>query len=62
MRLDHRENDPEDSSAAEPDEQFAARLEVLPFSAKAAAHFGQITNNAREFERMPGLRLDKWAR
>jgi tRNA(fMet)-specific endonuclease VapC len=63
---------------------------VLPFSAKAAAHFGQIraelervgspcgaydmmiaaharsegltlvTNNVREFERMPGLRLDNW--
>ena len=72
-------------------EQFAARLEVLPFSAKAAAHFGQIraelarygtlcgaydmligahargegmvlvTNNVREFERMPGLRVDNWA-
>jgi tRNA(fMet)-specific endonuclease VapC len=71
-------------------EQFTARLEVLPFSAKAAAHFGQmraelarvgllcgahdmliaaharsegltlVTNNAREFERMPGLRLDNW--
>jgi len=71
-------------------EQFAARLEVLPFSAKAAAHFGQIraelarsgtpcgaydmligaharsegmvlvTNNVREFERMPGLQLDNW--
>jgi len=72
-------------------EQFTARLEVLPFSAKAAAHFGQIraelarvgrpcgaydmliaaharseglmliTNNVREFERMPGLRIDNWA-
>ena len=72
-------------------EQFTARLEVLPFSAKAAAHFGQIraelaqvgrpcgaydmliaaharseglmliTNNIREFERMPGLRIDNWA-
>jgi tRNA(fMet)-specific endonuclease VapC len=71
-------------------EQFTARLEVLPFSAKAAAHFGQmraelarvgllcgaydmliaaharsegltlVTNNVREFERMPGLRLDNW--
>ena len=71
-------------------EQFTARLEVLPFSAKAAAHFGQIraelarlglpcgaydmliaaharseglmlvSNNVREFERMPGLRLDNW--
>src|SRR6516225_1050774 len=66
-------------------EQFTARLEVLPFSAKAAAHFGEIraelaraglpcgahdmliaaharseglmlvTNNVREFQRMPGL-------
>ena len=73
-------------------EQFTARLEVLPFAARAAAHFGQIraelervgspcgaydmliaaharsegltlvTNNVREFERMPGLRLDNWAR
>ena len=72
-------------------EQFAARLDVLPFSPKAAAHFGQIrtelqrmglpcgaydmliaaharseglvliTNNSREFERVPGLRLDNWA-
>jgi tRNA(fMet)-specific endonuclease VapC len=72
-------------------EQFTARLEVLPFSVKAAAHFGQIraelarvgllcgaydmliaaharseglvliTNNVREFQRMPGLRIDNWA-
>jgi tRNA(fMet)-specific endonuclease VapC len=71
-------------------EEFAARLEVLPFSAKAAAHFGQIraelarvgmpcgaydmliaaharsegvilvTNNVREFQRMPGVRVDNW--
>ncbi|HKM73610.1 MAG TPA: type II toxin-antitoxin system VapC family toxin [Stellaceae bacterium] len=71
-------------------EQFAARLEVLLFSAKAAAHFGQIraelarvgwpcgaydmliaaharsegltlvTNNVREFQRMPRLRIDNW--
>ena len=71
-------------------EHFAARLEVLPFSPKAAAHFGQIraelarhgtpcgaydmligaharsegmvlvTNNVREFQRMPGLRVDNW--
>jgi tRNA(fMet)-specific endonuclease VapC len=71
-------------------EQFAARLEVLPFSTKAAAHFGQmraeltksgtpcgaydmligaharsegmvlVTNNVREFERMPGLQIDNW--
>jgi tRNA(fMet)-specific endonuclease VapC len=71
-------------------EQFAARLEVLPFSPGAAAHFGQIraeltnlgavcgaydmligaharseglilvTNNVREFARVPGLRVDNW--
>ena len=71
-------------------EEFSERLEVVPFSAKAAAHFGQIraelawrgtpcgaydmligaharsegmvlvTNNIREFERMPGLRVDNW--
>ena len=71
-------------------EQFAARLEVVPFSVKAAAHFGQIraelarlgtpcgaydmligaharsaglvlvTNNVREFQRIPGLRVDNW--
>jgi tRNA(fMet)-specific endonuclease VapC len=72
-------------------EQFTARLEVLPFSVKAAAHFGQIraelaragrpcgaydmliaaharseglvliTNNVREFQKMPGLRIENWA-
>ena len=71
-------------------EQFAARLEVLPFSAQAAAHYGQIraelertgrpagahdmligaharsgamtlvTNNRREFDRMPGLSVENW--
>jgi tRNA(fMet)-specific endonuclease VapC len=71
-------------------EQFAARLEVMPFSAKAATHFGQIraeleqagtpcgvydtliaaharseglllvTDNIREFQRIPGLRVDNW--
>jgi tRNA(fMet)-specific endonuclease VapC len=71
-------------------EQFTGRIEILPFSAKAAAHFGQIraqlarigmlagsydmligaharseglvvvTNNVREFERMPGLRIENW--
>jgi len=70
--------------------QFAARLEVLPFSAAAAAHYGEIratleragtpagaydmliagharsegltvvTNNAREFDRMPGVRTENW--
>jgi tRNA(fMet)-specific endonuclease VapC len=71
-------------------EQFAARLEVLAFSQKAASHYGQlrvelerkgkpagahdmligaharseglivVTNNAREFERMPGVRVENW--
>lgn len=71
-------------------EHFTARLEVLPFDAKAAAHYGQlraeleragtpcgpydiqiggharsegltvVTNNLREFERMPGLRVENW--
>lgn len=71
-------------------EQFAARLEVLSFSPKAAAHYGQIraeierqgnpvgpydmligaharsegliivTNNLREFRRLPGLRVENW--
>jgi tRNA(fMet)-specific endonuclease VapC len=71
-------------------EQFAARLDVLPFSEKAAAHYGQIrvaleragkpigphdmligaharaegltvvTNNTREFRRVPGLRVENW--
>ena len=71
-------------------EHFVARLEVLPFSAKAAAHYGQVraeleragtpagphdmligaharseglilvTNNAREFRRMPGIRAETW--
>jgi tRNA(fMet)-specific endonuclease VapC len=72
-------------------EQFIARLEILPFSAEAAAHYGQVraeleragrpsgphdmligaharsaglivvTNNLREFERIPGLRVESWA-
>src|SRR5258708_38894839 len=71
-------------------EQFTARLEVVPFSPRAAAHFGQIraelaklgtlcgaydmligaharseglmlvTNNAREFQRIPGLLVVNW--
>ena len=71
-------------------ENFAARLEVLPFGDKAAAHYGQlraeleragtprgphdmqigghargeglilVTNNMREFSRMPGLRVENW--
>lgn len=71
-------------------EQFVARLDVLPFTARAAAHHGDIraqleragqpagpydmliggharseglivvTNNIREFVRMPGLRVENW--
>lgn len=71
-------------------EHFVARLEVLPFADKAAAHYGQVraeleragtpcgphnmqiggharseglivvTNNIREFARMPGLRGENW--
>jgi tRNA(fMet)-specific endonuclease VapC len=71
-------------------ENFASRLDVLPFANKAAAHYGQIrgelaragtpcgvhdmqiggharseglivvTNNMREFIRMPGLRVENW--
>ena len=71
-------------------EQFAARLEILAFGPKAAAHYGQIrahleragtpvgahdmligaharsegltivTNNTREFTRMPGLTVENW--
>jgi tRNA(fMet)-specific endonuclease VapC len=71
-------------------EQFTARLEVVPFSPRAAAHFGQIraelaklgtlcgaydmligaharseglmlvSNNVREFQRMPGLLVVNW--
>ena len=71
-------------------EHFAARLEVLAFGLKAAAHYGQIraeleragtpcgphdmqigaharseglivvTNNMREFGRMPGVRTENW--
>jgi tRNA(fMet)-specific endonuclease VapC len=73
-------------------EAFLARLEVLPFDAKAAAHFAQVraeleragrpigaydlmiggharsqglvlvTNNEREFSRIPGLRVENWTR
>ena len=71
-------------------EDFTSRLEVLPFSAAASAHFAQIrasleaigkiagaydmliggharsegltvvTNNEREFSRMPGVRIENW--
>jgi tRNA(fMet)-specific endonuclease VapC len=69
---------------------FVARLDVLPFADKAAAHYGQlraeleragtpcgphdmqiggharseglivVTNNLREFDRMPGVRVENW--
>jgi tRNA(fMet)-specific endonuclease VapC len=71
-------------------EHFVARLDVLPFEANAAAHYGQVraelelmgtpcgphdmqiggharseglivvTNNMREFSRMPGIRVENW--
>jgi tRNA(fMet)-specific endonuclease VapC len=71
-------------------ENFVARLEVLRFAGKAAAHYGQVraeleragtpcgphdmqiggharseglivvTNNMREFARMPGIRAESW--
>jgi len=71
-------------------EGLTARLEVSPFRAEAAVHFGQVraelyklgkpigphdmmiagharslglvlvTNNVKEFERVPGLRLENW--
>ncbi len=71
-------------------EGFAARLEIAPFDALSAMHFGQlrselasterligpyemmiagharslglilVTNNVREFERVPGLRVENW--
>ena len=71
-------------------DRFCARLEVLAFPERAAAHFGQIwrrskrlgtpvgpldmligaharaeglivvTNNEREFRRLPGVRVENW--
>ena len=71
-------------------EDFCSRLEVLPYTAKAAQHYGSIraalektgqtigvndlhiaaharseglvlvTNNLREFERVPALLLENW--
>jgi tRNA(fMet)-specific endonuclease VapC len=71
-------------------EHFVARLDVLPFDARAASHYGQlcaeleragtpcgphdmqiggharseglivVTNNVREFSRMPGIRVEDW--
>ncbi len=72
-------------------EDFCSRLEVLPYAARAAQHYGSIraalekqgqpigvndlhiaaharsegltlvTNNLREFERVPALQLENWA-
>jgi tRNA(fMet)-specific endonuclease VapC len=72
-------------------EDFCSRLEVLPYGAKAAQHYGQIrtgleregtligvndlhiaaharseglvvvTNNRREFDRVPALQVEDWA-
>jgi tRNA(fMet)-specific endonuclease VapC len=71
-------------------EDFASRLEVLDYTAQAAAHYGDIratleksgdmigvndlhiagharskglvlvTNNEKEFSRVPGLRIENW--
>jgi tRNA(fMet)-specific endonuclease VapC len=71
-------------------EDFCSRLEVLPYTAKAAQHYGSVcgalekvgqtigindlhiaaharseglvlvTNNMREFERVPALQLENW--
>lgn len=71
-------------------ENFAARMEVLPFTTAAAAHYGQlrahveragtpvgsfdlligaharaeglivVTNNVREFARLPGIQVETW--
>jgi tRNA(fMet)-specific endonuclease VapC len=71
-------------------QHFTARLDVLAFETKAAAHYGQVraeleragaacgphdmqiggharsegmivvTNNMREFTRMPGIRAENW--
>jgi tRNA(fMet)-specific endonuclease VapC len=71
-------------------EHFVSRLDVLPFTEKAAAHYGQVraeleragtpcgphdmqiggharsegliivTNNIREFARMPAVRAENW--
>lgn len=73
-------------------EGLAARLEVLPFAANDAVHFGQlraelmsngqpigpydmmiagharaqglilVTNNLKEFSRVPGLRVENWVK
>jgi len=78
------------SQAVEAIEQFMAQIEIIPFSAKAASHHGQlrvelervgspagtfdmligaharseglivVTNNLREFARMPGVRVENW--
>ena len=73
-------------------EDFCSRLEVLPYTAKAAQHYGSIrtaleragkpigvndlhiaaharseglivvTNNTKEFARVPGLQTENWVR
>ena len=73
-------------------EDFCSRLEVLPYSAKAAQHYGSIrtslerigqpigvndlhiaaharseglilvTNNTKEFSRVPALQIENWIR
>jgi tRNA(fMet)-specific endonuclease VapC len=45
-------------------EHFVTCLDVLPFGAKAAAHYGQVRaelDDMREFDRMPGIRAESWA-
>ncbi len=83
-----KSSDPQRNMAVVDD--FCSRLEVLPYTAKAAMHFGSIratletrgtpiglndlhiaaharsegltlvTNNLREFERVPGLMSENW--
>lgn len=83
-----KSSDPQRNMAVVDD--FCSRLEVLPYTAKAAMHFGSIraaletrgtsiglndlhiaaharsegltlvTNNLREFERVPGLLSENW--
>ena len=39
--------------------EFTARLDVLPFGDKAAAHYAQL-RRLRGFAHMPGLRTENW--
>ena len=48
--------------------KFLLPLSVLPFDPAAASEYGEIraylilvTNNVREFERVPGLKAENWA-